>query len=81
MTIEDLKSESYDVIRDSTETELDLHEDLHLITQMGLSSVEIMLMLSDLEDRFGIELPLSELRDVATVGQLRQVVEQVIRQN
>lgn len=81
MTIEELKSEIYDVIRDSTETELELHEDLHLITQMGLSSVEIMLMLSDLEDRFGIELPLSELRDVATVGQLRQVVEQVIRQN
>ena len=81
MTIEDLKSEIYDVIRDSTETELELHEDLHLITQMGLSSVEIILMLSDLEDRFGIELPLSELRDVATVGQLRQVVEQVIRQN
>ena len=81
MTIEELKSEICDVIRDSTETELELHEDLHLITQMGLSSVEIMLMLSDLEDRFGIELPLSELRDVATVGQLRQVVEQVIRQN
>ena len=81
MTIEELKSEIYDVIRDSTETELELHEDLHLITQMGLSSVEIMLMLSDLEDRFGIELPLSQLRDVATVGQLRQVVEQVIRQN
>ena len=81
MTIEELKSEIYDVIRDSTETELELHEDMHLITQMGLSSVEIMLMLSDLEDRFGIELPLSRLRDVATVGQLCQVVEQVIRQN
>ena len=81
MTIEQLNGAIYDVIRSSTETELELRDDLHLITQMGLSSVEIMLLISDLEDQFAIELPISELRDVATVGQLCQVVARVIQQN
>lgn len=81
MTIEQLNGAIYDVIRSSTETELELRDDLHLITQMGLSSVEIMLLISDLEDQFAIELPISELRDVATVGQLCQVVARVIQRN
>ena len=81
MTIEQLNGAIYDVIRSSTETELELRDDLHLITQMGLSSVEIMLLISDLEDQFAIELPISELRDVATVGQLCQVVARVVQRN
>ena len=81
MTIEQLNGAIYDVIRSSTETELELRDDLHLITQMGLSSVEVMLLVSDLEDQFAIELPISELRDVATVGQLCQVVARVVQRN
>ena len=79
MTKEQLNAEIYRVIRFSTETELELRDDLHLITQMGLSSVEVMLLVSDLEDAFAIDLPVSELRDVATVGHLCQVVAQAVQ--
>ena len=78
MTNEELNIRICDVICSSTETELELHKDLNLITQLGLSSMEIMLMISDLEDAFDIELPISELRDVTTVGDLCQVVRRVI---
>ena len=78
MTIKELNQEIYEVIRSSTETELELTDEMHLITEMGLSSVEIMLMISDLEDHFGIELPIEELRGVATIGQLCKVVLEVI---
>ena len=81
MTVEACNSRIYEVIRASTETELALCEDTHLITQMGLSSVEVMLLLSDLEDAFDIDLPISELRNVATVGQLCQVVRQIMGVN
>ena len=81
MTNEELNTRICDVIRSSTETELELHEDLNLITQMGLSSMEIMLMISDLEDAFGIELPISELREITTVGDLSLVVRQTICKN
>ena len=78
MTNEELNQKVYRVIRSSTETELELSQDLHLITEMGLSSVEIMLLISDLEDAFDLELPVSELRNVVTVGQLCQVIRQEI---
>lgn len=78
MTIKELNQQIYAVIRSSTETELELTEDMHLITQMGLSSVEIMLMISDLEDHFGIELPIEELRGVATIGQLCKTILETI---
>ena len=79
MTSEAWKQKIYSVIRSSTETECELRDDLNLITQMGLSSVEVMLMLSDLEDAFGIDLPVSEMRNVATVGQLCQMVQQTFQ--
>ena len=74
MTIEQIKQAVISVIRDSTETEVSLTEDTHLIQDMGLSSVETMLLLSDLEDRFYITIPASLLRNVQTVGDLSQLV-------
>ena len=74
MTIEQIKQAVISVIRDSTETEISLTEDTHLIQDMGLSSVETMLLLSDLEDRFYITIPASLLRNVQTVGDLCRLV-------
>ena len=74
MTIEQIKQAVISVIRDSTETEVSLTEDTHLIQDMGLSSVETMLLLSDLEDRFYITIPASLLRNVQTVGDLCRLV-------
>ena len=74
MTIAQVKEEILTVIRDSTETELALKPETHLIREMGLSSVETMLLLSDLEDRFGIQIPASSLRSIQTVNDLTQTV-------
>jgi len=74
MTIAQVKEEILAVIRKSTETEMALTPETNLIQEMGLSSVETMLLLSDLEDRFGINIPASSLRSIQTVEDLTQVV-------
>ena len=74
MTIQQIKQAVIAVILESTETEVKLTENTHLIQEMGLSSVETMLLLSDLEDRFYINIPASQLRNVQTVGDLCQLV-------
>ncbi len=74
MTIPETINEIYSIIQDSTETELELVPDLHLIQDMGLSSVEIMLLLTDLEDHFRITIPVSELRNTQTIDDLCQVI-------
>lgn len=74
MTIAQVKEEILDIIRESTETEMELTPETHLVRELGLSSVETMLLLSDLEDRFGITVPASSLRSIQTVNDLTQTV-------
>ena len=79
MTIAQVTKMVAGIIKDSTETELELTPQTHLIQQIGLSSVEAMLLLSDLEDAFHIQIPVTALREVETVGDLTQVVIQCLK--
>lgn len=74
MTIHEVKQTVFATIQSSTETELPITENTHLIREIGLSSIEAMLLLSDLEYRFGINIPANRLRDIQTVNDLCQVV-------
>lgn len=74
MTTDQLKKEIFSVIQESTETEVPLTEDTHIINEMGLSSIETMMLISDLDQHFGINIPTSRLRDVRTIRDLLQVV-------
>ena len=78
MTVEEVKQEIIQVIVEATETELTLTEETGLFEDMGLSSVEVVVMLSDLEEAFGIDIPASELRSVRTVGDLCQLVISIL---
>lgn len=80
MTEQDLRKEIIDVIAESTETELDVTPDMDLFADMGLSSMEIMVMLGDLEDAFDIEIPVEELTDVCTVQDLSDMIIQQLRE-
>ena len=72
MTVEEAKKEIIRVIRDSTENELELTEETNLFSDMGLASVEVMV--GDLEDTFGVDIPASRLRNVRTVGDICELV-------
>lgn len=78
MTICEIKQEIIRVMKDSTETEVDITEQTHIINDMSLSSVETMMMISDLEDRFGITIPSSSLRDIRTVQDLCDLIITVL---
>lgn len=81
MTIAELNRQILAVVRDATETEMEITEHTHLIRQMGMSSVEIMMMVSELEDAFGIEIPPAALRHVQTVGDLCSLIADLLRGN
>ena len=80
MTLVQLNDEILDLVQESTETDLPITPETHLIRDMGLSSVEIMLLISDLEDHFDITISPAQLRHVQTVGDLTQLVADEIRQ-
>ena len=74
MTTQDVKKKIIDVIEESTETELELTPDTELFADMGLSSVEVVVMLGDLEDAFGIDIPAADIRNVRTIGELSDLI-------
>ena len=78
MTVQEAKKEIIRVIKVSTETELDITEQTNMFTDMGLSSVEVVVMLGELEDTFGIDIPASRLRRVRTVGDMCELVIQIL---
>ena len=53
MTIEEVKKEVLRIIKESTETELKVTEETSLFADMGLASVEVVVMVGELEETFG----------------------------
>ena len=78
MTVSEVKKAIIEVIVMSTETEIQVTEKTHLLKDMGLSSIEVVILLGDLENAFGIRIPVSKVRNVRTAGDLCQVVISIL---
>ena len=63
------------VIQESTECEMEIYEDSMLVEDLGLSSIEIMVLIGDIEDAFDVKIKASQLRNVRTVGELLNIIE------
>ena len=49
-----------------------LSEDTELVTELGLTSLQVMTMIEQIEDHFDISIPLNILPDISTVRDLAQ---------
>ena len=56
-----------------------LNMETRLVEELGLSSVEITVLLSDLEDIFHIHIPASALRHVRCAGDLCRIVTERVQ--
>lgn len=74
MTLPELKRMIIEMITEASDADFEITENTHIVNEIGMSSVEIMLLISDIEDRFGISIPTSRLRSVETVADLIRVV-------
>ncbi len=51
---------------------VNLSEDTELVTELGLTSLQVMSMIEQIEDHFDISIPLNILPDISTVRDLAQ---------
>lgn len=58
-----------------------LSESTDITTELNIDSVAVMDLLFALEERYDVSIPLNELDDVRTVGQLADVVMQRVQQS
>lgn len=58
----------------STMTEAEVMEDSEIMEDLDLSSMDVLFLISSLEDEFQIKMPEKEIRKVETVGDIADVV-------
>ena len=68
MTINEVRERVTEIIKDGTEYEGILTSEMNLIDEIGLSSLESMVLIGELESEFGIELPIDEVKQVSNIG-------------
>jgi acyl carrier protein len=57
-----------EIVKPQIQTGAELTEKSHLVADLGVDSLGVMEIVSDLEDRFGLAVPDDALREVETVG-------------
>lgn len=58
----------------ATMTEADVMEDSEIMEDLDLSSMDVLFLISSLEDEFQIKIPEKEIRKVETVGDIADVI-------
>jgi len=77
---EQILSELQDVLRPFATQGQEITEDTELVADLGLSSLKILDLLMEVEDRFDVSVPLNVLPDVRTVGDFAGVLEKLVQQ-
>ena len=64
------------IMAESRGQSVELSEDMDLVKDLGLSSIDMVQMVVSIEEEFGIEISDRALKEIATVGDLVRVIEQ-----
>lgn len=73
-----------DVIRllgEKVDSDLELTPQTNIVADTGLDSVSVMDFVFELEDEFGITVPLDRIADVKTVSQLSTAIHELIKED
>lgn len=76
-----LNSIEGDIIRllgEKVESDLKLAPETNIVADAGLASVDVMDFVFELEDEFGIMVPMDRISDVKTVRQLAEAIHGLI---
>ena len=76
-----LNSIEGDIIRllgEKVESDLKLAPETNIVADAGLASVDVMDFVFELEDEFGIMVPMDRISDVKTVRQIAEAIHGLI---
>jgi acyl carrier protein len=68
----------YGALAEMNKQSLALSETTDLIADLGLSSLEVMEFIEQIEDEYDISIPLNILPDINTIGQLANKLQDLI---
>ncbi|MGI9625368.1 MAG: acyl carrier protein [Longimicrobiales bacterium] len=62
-------------------TDVELDENADLVGTLGLDSTILIQLLADVEDEFDISVPLNQLADIRTLGELARLVHRITEES
>jgi acyl carrier protein len=70
----------YELVRPYTKGPIELDTETGLINEVGLDSVKVMELMTEIEDHFDISVPLNILPGVHTLGDLAEQLQQLLKE-
>lgn len=80
-TLDDVQNDIIRLLGEKIEGDLTLTPETNIVADTGLDSVSVMDFVFELEDEFGITVPLDRISDVKTVGQLSEAIHAIIQED
>jgi len=63
------------MIKDVCDTDIEITRDTNLTFDLGLKSIDLLELVTDVEDEFGIEVTDEAVESIRTVGELLDYIE------
>ena len=73
----DIREIIFDTLRSSLPRPVELSEQTHIVDDLGLDSVAMMDFVMEIEDRLDISVPLDQIAEVETLGDLIATVRRL----
>lgn len=77
-TYAEIVSDLCELLGSFVDKQQDMDEGTDLIDELDLTSLKIMDMLMEVEDRFDVTVPLNRLPDVRTIGDLAAMLDKLV---
>jgi acyl carrier protein len=75
---EEIISRIYKLLQPFVKPGIELGADSELVTELGLTSLQVMTLIEHIEDEFDISVPLNILPDIRTIGDLAQQLVKLV---
>ena len=79
MNTNDILQRVIDLFATIADTEDEITEDSELIEDLGISSMDVLFLMSSLEEEFKIKVSEKEIRKMATIGDVTEVIERLVK--
>lgn len=74
MTHDEYVDEIIRLIRTVIDTELPLSAATGMVDGIGMSSMEVMELVEEIEDRFDLSIPLNDLERITSIGEMADTI-------
>lgn len=79
MTTNDILQRVIDLFATMADTEDEITEESELIDDLGISSMDVLFLISSLEEEFKIKVSEKEIRKMSTIGDVTEVIERLVK--